>query len=87
MADLLERLQAEVLDPLEVTTVVGHEHQVMLKCGRADQEIEVTDDIPFSAESSAGQPEQFAGIKVNADERDAVEEVRKIRSFPSGSVE
>ena len=81
---VLERLQAETLDPLEVAAVVGHERQIMLERGRSDQEIEVADNIPSGSEPSACPPEQLTGVHVDADDRDASEEVREIPLIPFG---
>ena len=75
MRVLVERLQTEVLDPLEVAAVVGHERQIMLERGCSDQEIEVADQHTGRAEATPVRSEELAGILIHPEERDRFQEI------------
>ena len=59
----------------------------MSQGGGPDQEIEITDDRASGAKSSALPSKDLRGLDIEAEDRDAAEEVLRSRSFPLGSVE
>ena len=70
-----------------MATVVGEEREVVPQCGGSDQEVEIADDRARGTKSSALPSEDLRGLDVEAEDRDAAEEILEVlrvaRASPS----
>jgi hypothetical protein len=59
-------LDSEILDSLEVPTIIRQQDQSILPGGDSDEQVEVTDHLAYGTEASAFRRECLAGFNIQS---------------------